>query len=101
MSGAISLRLSREIVRKLGELAEREGKDRSALIREILERGVEEKDLDHAVELYRRGQVTGWRASQLARVSLWSFYKTLGERGILIQYSEQDLEKDLRALTEE
>jgi len=98
LSEAISLRLTREVLRKLDELADREGKDRSALIREILERGVEEKNLDHAVELYRRGQVTGWRASQLAGVSLWSFYKTLGERGILIQYSEQDLEKDLKAL---
>jgi len=93
--------LPRETIRKLSELADKEGKDRSALIREILERGVKEKDIDHAVELYRRGQITGWRASQLAGVSLWSFYKTLDEKGVLIQYSERDLEEDLKGLTEE
>ncbi len=70
MSETISLRLPSETLKKLGELADREGKDRSTLIRELLERGVREKDLDNAVELYRRGQVTGWRAAQLAGISL-------------------------------
>jgi len=98
MSETISLRLPREIVEKLGELADKEGKDRSALIRELLERGVREKNLDRGVELYRKGLVTGWKASQLAGTSLWNFYKILDERGILIQYSEHDLEEDLKGL---
>jgi predicted HTH domain antitoxin len=97
LSETISLRLPRETIKKLRELADKEGKDRSALIREILEHGVKEKNLDHAVELYRRGQITGWRAAQLAGVSLWNFYKTLAEKGVLIQYSEHDLEEDLKA----
>jgi predicted HTH domain antitoxin len=97
----ISLRLSRETLRKLDELADREGKDRSTLMRELLERGVKEKDIDHAVELYRNGRVTGWRAAQLAGVSLWNFYSILDEKGVLVQYSEHDLEEDLKGLTEE
>lgn len=100
MSETISLRLPHETLKKLDEVADREYKDRSTLIRELLERGIREKDLDNAVELYRRGQATGWRAAQLAGVSLWNFYKTLTEKGILIQYSEHDLEEDLKALTE-
>jgi len=97
LSETISLRLPRETIKKLRELANKEGKDRSALIREILERGIKEKNLDHAVELYRRGQITGWKAAHLAEVSLWNFYKILTEKGILIQYSEHDLEEDLKA----
>ncbi len=97
MSKTISLRLPRETIKKLRELADKEGKDRSTLIREILEHGVKEKNIDHAVELYRRGQFTGWKAAQLAVISLWSFYKILAEKGILIQYSEHDLEEDLKA----
>ena len=97
MSETISLRLPRETIKKLRELADKEGKDRSTLIREILEHGVKEKNLEHAVELYRRGQITGWKAAQLAGVSLWNFYKMLGEKGVLIQYSEHDLEEDLKA----
>ncbi len=82
-------------MRKLREIAQKEGKDRSTIIREMLEKGVKEKSKEQAVELYRSGQVTGWRAAQLAGVSLWNFYKILDEKGVLIQYSEQDLERDL------
>ena len=96
LSETISLRLPRETIKKLRELADREGKDRSTLIREILEWGIKEKDLEHAVELYRRGQITGWKAAQLAGISLWSFYKILAEKGVLIQYSEHDLDEDLK-----
>lgn len=82
-------------------MADRERKDRSALIRELLDSGIQEKDIEYAVELYRKGQATGWRAAQLAEISLWNFYKILDERGVLIQYSEHDLEEDLKGLTEE
>ena len=42
LSETISLRLPKRTMEKLNEVAEREGKDRSALIREILEHGVKE-----------------------------------------------------------
>ncbi len=96
MSETISLRLPRETVKRLREIADKEGKDRSTLIREMLEQGVKSKSMEQAVELYRTGQVTGWRAAQLAGVSLWNFYKIIDEKGVLIQYSEHDLEEDLK-----
>ena len=96
LSETISLRLPRETIKKLRELADKEGKDRSKLIREMLEHGVKEKRIEQAVELYRLGQVTGWKAAELADVSLWNFYKALAEKGVLIQYSERDLEEDLK-----
>ena len=97
LSDTISLRLPRETAKKLREIARKEGKDRSKLIREILENGVKDKSVEHAVELYRTGEASGWKAAQLAGVSLWRFYRILGEKGVLIQYSEQDLEEDLKS----
>ena len=101
MSEPISLRLPRETIEKLDELADREHKDRSTLIRELVDTGIHEKDIDYAVELYRKGQATSWKAAQTARISLYRFIEVLKEKGVLIQYSEHDLEKDLRALTED
>ena len=101
VSGSISLRLPQETLEKLDKLSDREHKDRSALIRELLDRGIKENDINHAVESYRTGQTTGWRSAQLAGTSLWNFYKILNQRGVLIQYSENDLEEDLKALTGE
>ncbi len=96
MSETICLRLSKETAKKLRELADKEEKDRSTLIREMLEHSIKEKNVEYAIDLYHKGQVTGWKAAQLVGISLWSFYKFLGEKGMLIQYSEQNLEEDLK-----
>lgn len=96
MSETITLRLPPQTAKKLKEIAKKEGKDRSTLIRELLENGVKQKSVEQAVELYRAGQVTTWRAAQLAGVSLWTFYTILEDKGILIQYSQHDLEQDLK-----
>ena len=95
-SETICLRLSKETAKKLREIAKKEEKDRSTLIREILEEGIEEKNIEYAIELYQKGCITGWKAAQLANISLWNFYKLLAEKGILLQYSQQDLEEDLK-----
>jgi predicted HTH domain antitoxin len=96
LSETLSLRIPKATAKKLREIANKEQKDRSTLIREILEQGVKEKNMEHAVELYRTGQITGWKAAQLAGISLWNFYKVIAEKGVLIQYSKQDLEEDLK-----
>jgi predicted HTH domain antitoxin len=96
MSETICLRLSKETAKKLREIADKEEKGRSTLIREILEQAIKEKNTETAIELYRKGQVTGWKAAQLAGLSLWSFYKLIGEKGVLLQYSEENLEEDLK-----
>ena len=53
-------------------------------------------DIEEAIDLYKKGQVTGWKASKLAGISLWRFYEVLAERGVLIQYTKHDLEQDLK-----
>lgn len=100
LMGSISLRLDDETLKRLNDLSSREGKDRSTLIRELLDKGIRGKDLDDAVSRYARGEVTAWRAAQLAGMSLWNFMEVLGERGVIAQYSELDLERDLEALRE-
>ncbi len=97
MSETITLRLPPKTAKKLQEIAKKEGKDRSTLIRELLENGVKEKSVEQAVELYQKGQATAWKAAQLAGVSLWAFYKMLEQKGVLIQYSEHDLDQDLKS----
>ena len=98
MSENISLRLPQDVLEKLDDLAQKEHKDIFTLIRELLDEGIKDKRIDLAVELYRKGEVTGWQAAKLAEVSLRRFYEALQRKGVLIQYSERDLEQDLRGL---
>ena len=101
MSEPISLRLPKETITKLDKLANKEQKDRSTLIRELLDNGIQEKDIEHAVDSYKNGQTTSWKAAQNAGISLWKFLEILQEKGILLQYTELDLKKDLKALIED
>jgi predicted DNA-binding protein len=58
--------LPRETAKKLREIARKEGKDRSMLIREILEHGIAEKNIEQAIELCRTGQAqVGERLNKL------------------------------------
>jgi len=100
MSKTVSLRLHKRSLSELDELAKLEDKDRSALVREILEVGVREKKIEHFLRLYQAGKVSLWKAARLAGLSLWELIEALSSKKIQIQYSERDLEKDLKALEE-
>ena len=96
MSETICLRLSKEMIEKLQDLSGKEQKDRSTLIREIIDKGIKEKNIDYAINLYQKGKATAMKAAKLADISLWQFYQILNENGILIQYSQKNLEEDLK-----
>jgi predicted HTH domain antitoxin len=96
MSETICLRLSKETIKKLQDIAGKEQKDRSTLVREIIDKAIKERNIDYAISLYQKGKATGMKAAKIADLSLWQFYKILEEKGILIQYSQKDLEEDLK-----
>ncbi len=100
MPDSVSLRLNRKTVSELDEIAKLEDKDRSSLLREIIEAGIKNKKIEQSIKLYQKGKVSMWKAARLAELSLWEFMEELSARKIPIQYSERDLEEDLKALEE-
>lgn len=84
----------------LDELAGEESKDRSELVRELLTIGLKEKKIQKAIELYKNGKATLWKAARTADVSIWKMVEILRERGIEAQYGVRELEEDLKALKE-
>ncbi len=98
MSELISIRLTEILDKKLKKLAEEEGEDRSTVIRELLLKGLEEKQLEIALEAYKKGKVTLWKAAQIAGVSLWKLLDIIKERRIELSYSEEQLKEDLEPL---
>lgn len=94
----IALRLPKRITSSLAELAEEEGKDRSALLRELIALGIAEKSVEKAVRFYSTGRVSAWKAASIAGVSLWEMIEILRRRGVEAQYGLKELEEDLEAL---
>ncbi len=78
----VTLRLEPALLDELDGLARDEHLDRSELIRRLLREGVERRRIDGAVSEYAVGQVSAWRAAELARVSLYEMLDRIAAAGI-------------------
>lgn len=97
----VSVRLPKELRREIEEVARIKEKGRSEVIRELLTRALRERKLEKALELYRKGRITLWRAARIADISLWEILEELQHRRIEVDYGLKELEEDyIEALKE-
>jgi len=94
----ITFRVPLELDKEMKKLVEEERKDKSKILREILIIGIKEKKLEIAIKLYVDRKVTLWKAAKLAGISLWEMTEVIKERKIPLQYSQKELNEDLKAL---
>ncbi|MBU4201728.1 MAG: UPF0175 family protein [Candidatus Altiarchaeales archaeon] len=94
MEKTISIRLDKGFVRSLDRIgADYSG--RSSFMRELLNLGLQEYRTELAVEKYMQGEVSTWKAAEIANLSLRKMNQLLRERGVEMHYSEQSLREDL------
>ncbi len=95
----ISVRLSQELVKDAEELSKLSKADKSAVIREALERGLVEVKLKYALELFSEGKVSTSEAAAIAGLSVGEMMDELVRRGMRSSISGQDIKGSLeRAL---
>jgi predicted HTH domain antitoxin len=86
----VNLRLERELVDQLDDLARTEHVDRTEIARRILVVGVSEARVDRALGDYAAGRVTAWKAARDAGVSLYEMLDRIHERGIPYELDPED-----------
>lgn len=91
------MRFDEDFLKKADELAKIEHVDRSTILRKAAELGLRELLLQRAIDVYRRGLVSAWKAAELADVPLWRFLDELKERRIHFNTSEEDLREMIEA----
>ena len=91
----VTARLPEETLEEIEAIAGRERIDRSELIRRLLDAALARRRIDEAVEAYREGKVTLWRASEVAGVSLREMMEIIGESKVPVSYTLDDLDRDL------
>lgn len=69
--------------------------DRPSLIKNILISGLKQYRLELAIKRYLEGEISTWKAAEMAGVSLRIMDRTLQEKGIEMHYSEKSLKEDL------
>ncbi|GCC11538.1 hypothetical protein IPdc08_01593 [archaeon] len=95
MPEIITAQIKDRIARGLREYMEVSGLDRSAAIRNLLERGIKDWKLEIAVSEYRDGKISLMKASEKAEISIWEFLDELNRRKISINISMEAFEKSL------
>jgi len=94
MTKLISTRAPEDLIKEIDKLAEKQKIGRTILFRHILMKGLEELKIEYAIEQYRQGRVTLWKASELSGLPLWSFMeKVKGEK--ISHYSLADAKEDI------
>ena len=89
----VNLRLERELVDQLDDLARTEHVDRTEVARRLLVSGVAEARIERALRDYAAGRVTAWRAATDAGISLYDMLDRIHERGIPYELDPEVLER--------
>ncbi|MDP8904030.1 MAG: UPF0175 family protein [Chloroflexota bacterium] len=89
----VNLRLEREIVEALDDLARTEHVDRTEVARRILVDGIARTRADRAVRDYAAGRVTAWKAARDAGVSLYEMLDRIHEAGIPYELDPDEVKR--------
>jgi predicted HTH domain antitoxin len=92
-SRAVTARLKMELLKEIQEIAKEESIDRSSAIQKLLKIGLKKYRMEKAINLYRDGKVTLWKAAEIAAVSLREMMETIKTRDIPYQYDLEALEE--------
>ena len=95
---AVTTRLGDELLEEIQEMAREESIDRSSAIQRLLQIGLKEYKMERALNLYRDGKVTLWKAAEIAGVSLREIMEAIEARDIPYQYDFDALEEYVEEL---
>ncbi len=90
-----SVRLPKEIVEEIERLSKEEGIDKGTLIRKLIVESLKEYKIKKALELYREGKVSLWKAAEIAGITYREALEELRKRNIPFRYDLEDLEVDI------
>ena len=89
----VNVRLERDLVDELDEMARAESLDRTELARRLLRDGLRRERLELAIDRYRAGEVSPGRAAEMARVSLYEMIDRIHQEGIPYELDPAELDR--------
>ena len=102
MTEVLSVKVDKEKLRELEQIARDEHSDRSTAARQLLDMGMREWKINKAVDMFRQGRLSLWRGAAMAGVSLREFIETLNERKVdWVGVSAEDIETEVKAIEKE
>jgi len=101
MASTISVRLGKDVLKDLAKVEKKWQADRSEAIRRLLVQSIKEWKVKNVLEELKERRITMSGAAKKAEVSLWNIIDLAKQEKIdWIEYNEEDLERDLKLLSE-
>ena len=96
MPVTVTTRVEEELVKIIDSIAEREGMDRSTVIRRFLLKAVKDWLIQRSLEEYEKGKLTLWQAAEKCGLSLWEIIDEIKKRSVHVPYTLEELKEDLK-----
>ena len=97
----LTVRIDEETYRDIEETASAENVDRSTATRQLLKKGINEEKKKRALELYRAGKCTLWKAAQHANLNIREMMELAANEKIPAHITPEDVEEAWREADEE
>jgi len=94
----VTLRLDRDLLERIDNLAGESGVDRTDLVRRLLTDGLAQRRIELALDDYAAGRRSAWSAAQMAEVGLYEMLDRIAEAGIAYRVDPDALDR-LRGTT--
>lgn len=78
----VNIRLDADLIGEIDRLAGEDAIDRSEMARRLLGTGLAARRMRRALDEYRAGNVTAWRAAEIAGVSLYEMLDRIHDQGV-------------------
>jgi len=98
----ISVRLPEQYLHDIEEACRLELVDKGTMLRKLVGTGLQEYRTKKALALYRSGEISLWKAAEMAGITYRGALEELKRSNIPFQYQKEDLDVDIKwALKEE
>ena len=98
MDETISVRIPRNKLNEINKILHYKKMSKSAILREIVEKGIKEKMLEIALEKFQNKEASASKAAKIAGIPLTAFLDVLHSRGINFHYSLDEFKEDIEDL---
>ncbi len=98
MEETISVRIPQKYLREIEHILTYIDGTKSAVIREIIYRGIKQKMLEIALDKFQKNEATASKAAEIAGIPLTLFLDILYQKNINFHYNIEDLREDVKDL---
>ena len=99
MTATVSTRIEENILSEIDELSKEKQMDRASLLRNLIVEGLSIEKEKKVLGMYKERRISMAKAAEMLNIDIWQMIDLIKEENLYIDYSQEELEEDLKGLT--